>query len=67
LKVRVKEVETEKCGTVFQSPICECVCKKKIGHFGKHFDFDGTSWTDAGAQQLARERKEKDQAGSQKV
>jgi hypothetical protein len=43
--VQVKEVETKKCGTVFQSSICV----KKIGHFGKHFDGAGTSWTDAGA------------------
>jgi hypothetical protein len=58
--VRVEEVK-EKCGAVIQSAVCECVCKKKSGHFGKHFDFDGTTWTDAGAarqQKLAASRGE---------
>jgi hypothetical protein len=63
--VRVKEVETEKCGTVFQSAICECICKKSIGHFGKHFDFDGTTWTDAGAR-LLKEKEEEAAARLQK-
>jgi hypothetical protein len=53
--VRVKEVEIKKCGTVFQSSVCECVCKKKIGHWGKHFDFDGTTWSDAGALRFKEE------------
>jgi hypothetical protein len=31
------------------------VCLKKPGHFGKHYDGAGTSWTDAGAKRLEEE------------
>jgi hypothetical protein len=30
-------------------------CQKKNGHFGKHFDGAGTSWTDAGAARVKEE------------
>jgi hypothetical protein len=53
VKGQVKEVEIKKCEAVCGS---SSICSKKVGHFGKHYDGAGTSWTDQGvAERIKRE------------
>jgi hypothetical protein len=41
------------------SAVCgQSVCERKTGHFGKHFDGAGTTWSSAGAARVQKEKAE---------